>query len=176
MMRKVHSRAVATVGIAAAVLGGCVAFSVSRSENWIPEERVRQIVPAQTTRKEILDWFGPPAAVVRHGQLLQVPEIGVRRMGGRELQADAFFELFAERVPAGETDVIYYYQSAEERATALRVVAVGTASSDLHENRLWILFDGQTWKLKDFVHRRDHPVAAPGSPANVGTDEPVRGM
>ena len=39
MMRKVHGRAVATVGIAAAVLGGCVAFSASRSENWTGRER-----------------------------------------------------------------------------------------------------------------------------------------
>lgn len=40
---------------------GCVMVNVVGG-NEVPEERVAQIRPGETTRSEVLDWFGSPAA------------------------------------------------------------------------------------------------------------------
>jgi hypothetical protein len=40
---------------------GCVMMNVVGG-NEVPEERIAQIRPGETTRAEILDWFGSPAA------------------------------------------------------------------------------------------------------------------
>lgn len=44
-----------------AASSGCIMVNVVGG-NEVPEERIAQIRPGETTRAEILDWFGPPTA------------------------------------------------------------------------------------------------------------------
>jgi hypothetical protein len=140
-------------GTLALSLAACFTMSSTHAENWISEDQVARIQRGKTTRAQIVDWLGPPAAVLRRGTVAPVPGLGLRRLGTREVHADAAFTLFDDRNPSGPGDVIYYYQSAEVKGSGVVVFVVANASQELHENRLWVLLNGEG-TVRDFVHRR----------------------
>jgi len=129
----------------------------------IEQRRAVQIVPGTTTKGDLLDWFGPPLAVFRRGSLVTVPQGDARPVGWREVQADTFFELFSNRTSPEPDDVIYYYAATELVVSGMYVVLAGGNTSDQHETRLWVLIEGATGGVKDFIYRRDGKNVAPPS-------------
>ena len=145
-------------------LAGCWS-ATARSGAVIEHDRAVQIVPGKTTKQELLQWFGPPLALLRQGATVTVPQVGVRPVGWREVQADTFFELFSSRPhPPAPEDVIYYYAAAEQTELGVFLLVAGHSSREVHESQLWVLIDGGTGRVKDLVYRRDGDTASPGPP------------
>ena len=49
---------------------------------------VRRVRPGETTRDEILDWFGPPFALARPGTTIKVPHWNRAGVGLEDIPAD----------------------------------------------------------------------------------------
>ncbi len=148
-------------------LAGCW-FGSARSGATIEHDRAVKIVPGKTTKQELLDWFGPPVALVRRGATVTMPQTGVRPVGWREVQADTFFELFASRHPPAPDDLIYYYVAAEQSEFGVFLLVAGQTSRNVNESQLWVLIDGATGKVKDFVYRKGGDSASPAAGKEPG--------
>ncbi len=147
-------------------LGGCW-FASARSGGAIEHERAGRIVPGKTTKLELLQWFGPPVAVLHRGATVTLPPVGVKPQGWREVQADAFFELFSVRLPPAPDDVLYYYASAEQKEFGVFLLVAGHVSSDVDVSQLWILLDGARGVVKDVVFRQGGETLAPPPAASA---------
>jgi hypothetical protein len=61
------------VGLATALGSGCITAELTDG-NVVPAERVAQIRPGETTRDEILEWFGAPESFTEPGELRRLLE------------------------------------------------------------------------------------------------------
>ena len=141
-------KALAGMLLAAGCLSGCVYVSGSDTRQSFAAENVRRIEPGATTKRQILDWFGPPAAIARQGQ-------GDRIIPGLKVQADTFLEIFSARHTLNESDIVYYYRNISlETQGGVVVFAVHTSRS-LQRQELWILIDDKTGTVRDHVAKGD---------------------
>ena len=126
-----------------------------RIESPLQASEVEKISPGKTTRREVLDLFGPPAAIARRGQqIITVPVPGIKREPSQQVQAETFFALFSAYAP-NDSHVIYYYWRAEMReAHAMAVLAIGSLGK-LSVDKLWVLIDERTGVVVDYVFREE---------------------
>jgi len=126
-----------------------------RIESPLQASEVKKISPGKTTRREVLDLFGPPAAIARRGQeIVTVPVPGIRKESSQQVQADTFFALFSAYAP-NDSHVIYYYWRAEMREThGVILGAMGTLGK-LSVDKLWVLIDERTGVVVDYVFREE---------------------
>jgi hypothetical protein len=128
--------------------------------------KLESLRSGQTHQREILAWLGPPLALLRPGKSVKIdspsdaplhPDTSVKFdvPSAATLDYDAQFLLFAERHEPGPSMVIYYYQHLSESAQEGFVVALGTRSTTVERERLWILIDERTGRVVDFVFRED---------------------
>ena len=135
-------------------LSGCFLISANyKMGDTIDQESTKNIHPGKTVKQEILQWFGPPIAVARKGELVKIPRLGANRTGWDEIQSDTFFELFSSKQPLTENHIVYYYHSAEDKSTAGMFVVYAHGEGKLSVNKLWILIDDKTGLVADFLFR-----------------------
>lgn len=157
----------AALAAALLLLSGCFpVFSRVRTGALVPHERLQMLRDGHTTRREVLDRFGPPLVVVRlERAAVRVPEVGVRRSGGNEVPSAWFFDRFGGREEVGPHDVIYFYRQHELTTRGSGILmqggVIGSSSDEDREDRLWVLVDGDTGLVKGHVHERDGPPPEP---------------
>jgi len=137
---------------------GCYALG-GRISGGIKEKQIQGINHGQTTRQQILDWFGEPNAVARQdGGFLYKP------MGSyitsQEFAAEAFFKLFSGTHLIGAQHIIYYYQHLQNfgmtgvlNAPTEKVVVI---------ERLWVLMNQETGKVEDHIFKKEFKKIQPG--------------
>jgi hypothetical protein len=140
---------VAFLALAACVGGGCVSLSGSFGTP-IPEELLGRIVVGETTRDEILAWFGPPSAFYNPTFLDVILE--------QEQNADQFASL-AEDVdlepPAPVLNDVFTYRYIENDTRALFIPLVfGLLDAAATYETLTVFFDDDG-RVEYHAFRRD---------------------
>ena len=148
--------------IIAFLASGCgIGTGHYRTSDSLQEKQIAQIKPGTTTKQQVLDWFGPPAAVARKSSDLKVPDKISEKAGSQAVQADTFFDLFSAKHALTEHHIIYYYSATEIKAMSTMVVAVATSDSSTLTDRLWVLIDNRTGTVVDFIYRKALPETGP---------------
>lgn len=170
--------ALATVALAASAC--IIASTASRDGELLPDARLEAIRDGETSRREVLDWLGPPLVVTtRSAETIRVADVlGFGRYGYREVAASSFFEPFAAQ-DIGPHDVVYFFGRhliTHTRGSFATRTTHREEFEAVHRNdRLWVLIDGATGVVRAHVHRRDPaPDRAAGSsgPDGHGGDLP----
>jgi hypothetical protein len=134
------TRLAACVGAAiAAGLCGCAIIGERYvMEMQFTESQAQRIRNGETTKKEILEWLGPPAAIAR-------PASGA---------ADNVLRRFAATIGSGSGQVAYRYQTSA--LTWGNLCAYGQGGGGcipstplLNERKLWLLIDERTGRVVD---------------------------
>jgi hypothetical protein len=161
----------AVVLVTVPALSGCLCFPTftrATSGALLPDCATAVVRPGATGR-EVLECLGPPIVVVRQGDgTLPVPEIEYRRSGGLDVPAASFFARFTpEEVAPG--DIVYFYREHLVATDGSGVVIVayvgetaraevfGTSARHPSDDRLWILVDGVTGRVKAHRLEQDRP-------------------
>ncbi len=140
----------------ALVLGGC--FVVRERvllDEALPVEHIREIRRGITTKREILERLGPPAAVARRGTTMVFPR-GPALHGRADVPSAVFLELFSPARALQDTDIVYYYDASRRNGTGVLVVPLiggGYFSTETVVERLWVLIDEGTGTVEDYVFR-----------------------
>lgn len=130
---------------------GCFAWG-ARISGSISEKQVQGINHGQTTRQQILDWFGEPNAVARQdGGFLHKP-VGPH-VNSEEFSSEVFFKLFSETHRTGPQYIIYYYQHVPG-GTATGVW-LNPIEGEVVIEKLWVLIDQETGNVEDHVFRKE---------------------
>ncbi len=117
------------------------------------EDQIKKIQPGKTTRQEILEMFGPPVAVARKGKVMKIPPQWLRKEGSQEIDSDTFFELFSTTHELTENHIIYYYYYSEETGMTGMVLFAALGKGELGVDKLWILVNGETGIVEDYLFR-----------------------
>lgn len=149
------TRTFATIVVIACVASGCM-FGVGsfQSGESLQEKQIQQITPGTTTKQQILDLFGPPAALARKGSALIIPSTGPGKVDYPDVQGETFFELFSSKRTLTERHVVYFYSASETKSTRMMVLFAGTADNKVATDRLWILIDDGTGIVLDYIFRK----------------------
>jgi hypothetical protein len=150
------TKTIAAIVIIAFIASGCMIVSEKfQTGESFQKKQITEIKPGTTTKQQILDWFGPPAAVARQGSALKIPGTGSGKAGNQDVQfSDTFFELFSAKNTLTEHHIVYYYPATEIRSTQVLVVFAGTADKKVSTDRLWILIDDRTGIVVDYIFRK----------------------
>lgn len=162
--RPIHRLALAAAALASLgpALAGCLPLVTrTRTGTLLPERGLRALRDGATTRREVLDLFGPPLAVVTASSgTVRVPLVEARRIGEVELPAASFFEPFAP-YDAGPGDAVWFYRRHELRTNgggiATQHGVLGSSRDEHRDDRLWILLDRGTGVVKAHRHVREGP-------------------
>jgi hypothetical protein len=125
------------------ILAGCVPFYVTSTNNpsvSFADKDVLRIEPGRTTKKQILDLFGPPAAIARKGASDQARA------------AVTSLESFSR--PLNDDDIVYYYRSGTAEVNAMGAVPLPdtvTTSRSTQTSELWILIDDRSGVVQDYI-------------------------
>ena len=142
-------------------LDGCGVVIIGRGliiDEPFTEKKVQMIRHNETMKKDILDWFGPPAAVNRPGSVMKVPHWNKSGSVSSDVQADDFFKRFPASSEKARKPLIYYYEAAQMNWTELYGYfynAAGplyippVADRTLTVMKLWILLDETSGKVID---------------------------
>ncbi len=138
-------------------LGGCcVVRERVRADEALPGEQIRGIRRGATTKQEILERFGPPAAVARPGTTTVYPPAGAAERGHVGVSSDALLELFSTGRALRDTEIVYYYAASRLDATGVLIVPIvgwGYHSMEMAEEQLWLLIDDRAGVVEDYVFR-----------------------
>jgi hypothetical protein len=158
----------AVVALFAAGPAGCAVISGKYViEESFTDEQVKQIRNNQTTKAEILAWFGPPLAVARQGESLKVPPPGPGKRGSHDVPAEQFFALFAQKHELTKDQIVYYYHDSSLRWAEI-VILNGDFPTipSMRVKKLWVLINEKTGIAEDtFLGKpekeQDHTGAGP---------------
>lgn len=152
---------------------GCV-VGRARVSGGIDEKQVQEINPGQTTRQQILDWFGEPDAMARQdGRLLHKPSLGkfgrpdtvARQLSwfsgepvgsldnSQEFSSKTFLKLFSEKNQIGPQHMVYYFQHTKGGTAG--GIWLDPIEGGVMIEKLWVLIDRKTGKVEDHLFRKE---------------------
>jgi len=139
-------------------VGGCIWGSV-QYDRTLEKELIKNIEPGKTTRKNILEWFGPPEILARNDGVVLLPPLETSQGKMREVDSKVFFKYFLQRHPIAEHHVVYYYFNEGEDINGFSIpIPIGTffvslpaTSGNLQLSELWVLVNRQTEQVEDYV-------------------------
>lgn len=138
-------------------LGGCfVARERVLADEALPGEHIRGIRRGATTKQEILERFGPPAAIARRGTTMAYPSPGSGKRGHVDIPSDAWLELCSTGRTLRDIEIVYYYDASRLKATGVLVIPLvggGYHSMEMVVERLWLLVDDRAGVVEDYVFR-----------------------
>ena len=137
--------------------GCCLIGGQYLADEPIGKKRVERISPGQTSIREVLTRLGPPVAIARRGKTVIFPPPSSNRSGYREMNSDAFFELFSTGRTLREEEVVYYYDASRKSSLGGLVIMIlinfGGQTDRVKVERLWLLADEKTGLIEDYVFR-----------------------
>jgi hypothetical protein len=119
------------------------------------EAQIKGIQRAETTKQEILTWFGPPVAIARQGTTMTFPPPGPAKKGYEEVSSETFFELFSAKHEISEDHIIYYYYYSVIKGSFTDCGLAGSSKKRLVVSKLWILINKKTGIVEDYLLRRE---------------------
>ncbi|MGE5284964.1 MAG: hypothetical protein ACM3OG_08345 [Actinomycetota bacterium] len=158
--------------VAVLFLSGC--STSLRTGKPIHEEQVRAIAPGATTKDELFERFGPPAAIAARGEIPAIPTPStsyepVRGSSSYNIDANTFFELFPAARGSDDSDDyrrIYYYRHVVERRVTYFLLLGLYTSGGTATDRLWILMDEKTGTVEDYACKKSGEGVFFGIPRN----------
>ncbi len=152
---------ISAIWLLTTMLNGCGFIILSKGaviDEPFTEEKVQLIRRNETTKKDILEWFGPPAAVARPGSVIKVPGWNKSGSASMDMPGDAFFKHFRTIGVPLQRSLVYYYETAKMDWAELHAWFY-TVEGPLHVPsvedrtltviRLWILIDEASGKVED---------------------------
>jgi hypothetical protein len=135
-------------------MSGCMVTGVEYTvDEPLNEARIEGIQRAETTKQEILTWFGPPVAIARQGTTTKIPPPDLSKKGYEEVSSETFFELFSAKHEITEDHIIYYYYYREVKGSFAAIGLVGNSKQRLVVSKLWILINDTTGIVEDYLLR-----------------------
>ncbi len=135
-------------------MSGCMVSGVEYIiDEPLNEAQIKEIQRAETTKQEILKWFGPPVAIARQGTTMKIPPPGPTKKGYEEVLSETFFELFSAKHEIIEGHIIYYYYYREIKGSFAAIGLLGTSKKRLVVSKLWILINDKTGIVEDYLLR-----------------------
>jgi hypothetical protein len=137
------------------------------------EQALAGIKQGTMTKRDVLQWFGPPVAVARRGTTMTFPPAGMRTEGWEDIQSDTFFELFPTKGGNGDDSIVYYYYAPQIRTGGIfSILIAGGYTRRIVTDEVWLLIDEQTGRIEDFVLRTGENQAAA---SEIGEPRSLRG-
>ena len=146
------------VGILALIilLPGCIWGSV-KYDQMLRKEVVKSIESNKTTRKNILERFGPPSILARKEGTVLLPSLDPKDEKMREVNSIVFFKYFLQRHEISEHHAVYYYYDEWEKINGVSIPIGNTlfslplTSTDLQFSELWVLVNRKTEQVEDYM-------------------------
>lgn len=139
--RKSPALVVSLLALAACFSGCAVVGERYTLEEQFTRKQVQAIRDGETTRKDVLDLFGPPLAVARPGAVVKIPRPGLVTNGSRDVPAESVFSRFPEAAGRAGLAVYYYRGSALVWADLFIYNAGVPTTPTLEVTDLWVLID-----------------------------------
>jgi len=144
--------------ILVALLPGCLWGSVKYDQT-LGKELIKNIESGKTTRKNILEWFGPPGILARKDGKVLLPSLETGQGKMRKVDSNVFFKYFLGRHTISKHHAVYYYFNEREKINGLSIpIPVGglplslpASSGDLRISELWVLVNRSTDRVEDYV-------------------------
>ncbi len=135
----------------AASLPGCVTTGTA-----IRTERVKAIIPGETTKSDLLNMFGAPASVSARDETLTLSSTAImgKAFSNRfsfRLRADTFFALFAS---ADEYHRVYYFFHAVSYTYPVWYILYFGENGKTKTDRLWVMVDEHTGIVENYAFKR----------------------
>lgn len=138
------------------LIPGCIWGSV-QYDRTLEKEMIGNVEPGTTTRKNILEWFGPPAILARKESTVLLPSLDPNHEEMRKVDSKVFFKYFLEGHAISEHHVVYYYLNEWEKINGVSIplgntlLSLPLTSTDLQFSELWILVNRKTGRVEDYV-------------------------
>ena len=139
------------------LIPGCIWGSV-KYDRTLGKEAVKSIEPKKTTRKNILERFGPPSILARKEGTVWVPSFDPKDEKMREVDSSVYFKYFREKHALSEHHVVYYYFDEWEKINGVSIPIPGISlaslpltSGNLQFYELWVLVNRKTEQVEDYV-------------------------
>jgi len=153
-----HNSQFYRVGILALIilLPGCIWGSV-KYDQMLRKEVVKSIESNKTTRKNILERFGPPSILARKEGTVLLPSRDPKDGKMREVNSIVFFKYFLQRHEISEHHAVYYYYDEWEKINGVSIPIGNTlfslplTSTDLQFSELWVLVNRKTEQVEDYM-------------------------
>jgi len=153
-----HNSQFYRVGILALIilLPGCIWGSV-KYDRMLRKEMVKSIESNKTTRKNILERFGPPSILARKEGTVLLPSLDPKDEKMREVNSIVFFKYFLQRHDISEHHAVYYYYDEWEKINGVSIPIGNTlfslplTSTDLQFSELWVLVNRKTEQVEDYM-------------------------
>ena len=153
-----HNSQFYRVGILALIilLPGCIWGSV-KYDQMLRKEVVKSIESNKTTRKNILERFGPPSILARKEGTVLLPSRDPKDGKMREVNSIVFFKYFLQRHDISEHHAVHYYYDEWEKINGVSIPIGNTlfslplTSTDLQFSELWVLVNRKTEQVEDYM-------------------------
>ena len=153
-----HNSQFYRVGILALIilLPGCIWGSV-KYDRMLRKEVVKSIESYKTTRKNILERFGPPSILARKEGTVLLPSRDPKDGEMREVNSIVFFKYFLQRHDISEHHAVYYYYDEWEKINGVSIPIGNTlfslplTSTDLQFSELGVLVNRKTEQVEDYM-------------------------
>jgi hypothetical protein len=124
------------------------------------EDQVKVVRHGMTTKKEVLEWFGPPLVVARPGSTVLMPEQELLNAMAVTVSSDTLFERFKPGSPPPQSPLLYYYEDQALSWTDFGAVCwfptngpapsiTGPTGNTFKVKKLWVLLDDATGLVVD---------------------------
>lgn len=139
-------------------MGGCVWGSVQYDRTLV-KEKINKIEPGKTTRKNILELFGPPKILVKKNSMVLLPPLKNDQEKMRKVDSQAFFKYFSGKHSISEHHVVYLYFNEAEDINGFSLpipiatfyITLPATFGNLQFKELWILVNRSTEQVEDYV-------------------------
>lgn len=166
----------AVAAVAAALFAaGCLPAVSLRTGQPIADNQVATIAPGTTTKTELFERFGAPAAIAARGEVLTVAAprtwasaAPYRGEPHRSIDAATFFELFPNAGQPDEYRRVYYYRHVVSRKMNFFMILALYESGSTNADRLWVLVNEKTGIVEDYAFRKSGANVVFGTPRAAG--------
>lgn len=149
-------------------LQGCAPAPPILSGVKLPRQTVEQLRPGNTTKAEVLDWFGMPLSIAKKGETLTISRESAWLTGGvadrgihtirtfsfYQVDADTFFEMFSTKRKITDHHRIYYYYDSVSIQFMVTAIVYQHEHAHTYKDQLWLLLDEETGIVEDYVFRK----------------------
>jgi hypothetical protein len=152
-------KAIILLALSFSLLPGCLTLFKYSGTN-IALERVAQIQPGKTLKKDALEWFGAPMTISARNEMVTVPKASIPdreyRVPRRAtvVNSDTFFDLFASDDELTKYHRVYYFYFSESRDLTYYFLVAKYDEIDTTFDKLWLLVNERTGIVEDYFFKQ----------------------